>query len=189
MMAKQRLTDRSINRKPPASGQIEIWDSVVPGFGLRISYGGKRTYFVMTRIHGRQVRRTVGTTTTHKLAEAREAARDILRDAARGIDPKDREAQERREAARAKRGTFGAVAKDFMDERTGHLRRADEYQRKLDKDLLPQWQDILQLKSVKLHLYGKSEARPGRKMGHVNCLGRTLDEAKLLLDQVRDTLA
>ena len=35
----------------------------------------------------------------------------------------------------------------------------------------------------------KKEARPGRKMGHINCLGETLEEAKLLLDQVRDTLS
>jgi 5-(carboxyamino)imidazole ribonucleotide synthase len=28
-----------------------------------------------------------------------------------------------------------------------------------------------------LHLYGKAEARPGRKMGHLTCLGDTADEA------------
>ncbi|MFZ5817434.1 MAG: 5-(carboxyamino)imidazole ribonucleotide synthase, partial [Bacillota bacterium] len=30
---------------------------------------------------------------------------------------------------------------------------------------------------VKLHLYGKKEARPHRKMGHLNVLGATADEA------------
>jgi 5-(carboxyamino)imidazole ribonucleotide synthase len=30
---------------------------------------------------------------------------------------------------------------------------------------------------VKLHLYGKTEARPGRKMGHLTALGDTADEA------------
>ena len=30
---------------------------------------------------------------------------------------------------------------------------------------------------AKLHLYGKLDARRGRKMGHVTCLGGTLDEA------------
>lgn len=30
---------------------------------------------------------------------------------------------------------------------------------------------------LKLHLYGKQEARVGRKMGHINCLGNTRDEA------------
>jgi 5-(carboxyamino)imidazole ribonucleotide synthase len=30
---------------------------------------------------------------------------------------------------------------------------------------------------VKLHLYGKREARPGRKMGHLNALGANVAEA------------
>ena len=34
------------------------------------------------------------------------------------------------------------------------------------------WRDILAEPGAKLHLYGKGEARPGRKMGHVTRLGR-----------------
>ncbi len=56
------------------------------------------------------------------------------------------------------------------------------------EDGTPQWGAVLQLEQAKLHLYGKKEARPGRKMGHINCLGETLEEARSLLDQVRDTL-
>jgi 5-(carboxyamino)imidazole ribonucleotide synthase len=33
-----------------------------------------------------------------------------------------------------------------------------------------QWHKILQDPAARLHLYGKAEARPGRKMGHVNRL-------------------
>jgi len=29
-----------------------------------------------------------------------------------------------------------------------------------------------------LHLYGKSAPRIGRKMGHINCLGEALNEAR-----------
>jgi 5-(carboxyamino)imidazole ribonucleotide synthase len=54
---------------------------------------------------------------------------------------------------------------------------------------VPQWNDVLKLEQAKLHLYGKKEARPGRKMGHINCLGDTLEEAKALLGRVRDTLS
>ncbi len=57
------------------------------------------------------------------------------------------------------------------------------------EDGFPQWDAMLQLEKAKLHLYGKKEARPGRKMGHINCLGETPEEAKLLLDQVRDILS
>jgi 5-(carboxyamino)imidazole ribonucleotide synthase len=57
------------------------------------------------------------------------------------------------------------------------------------EDGIPQWHAMLKLEQAKLHLYGKKEARPGRKMGHINCLGDSLDDARALLEQVRDTLS
>ena len=44
-------------------------------------------------------------------------------------------------------------------------------------DREPDWTPILQTPGAKLHLYGKAEARPGRKMGHVTFTGRTLEVA------------
>lgn len=41
----------------------------------------------------------------------------------------------------------------------------------------PDWTPILSTPGASLHLYGKSEARPGRKMGHANFLGETREEA------------
>lgn len=41
----------------------------------------------------------------------------------------------------------------------------------------PSWATILKHPQVKLHLYGKDEARIGRKMGHITCLGNTIEEA------------
>ena len=41
----------------------------------------------------------------------------------------------------------------------------------------PPWRDVLEHGAAKLHLYGKKEPRRGRKMGHVTCLGATLDDA------------
>ena len=107
---RTKLTDRNVNRKPPAKGQLEMWDTVLPGFGLRISYGGKRAYFIMARINGKQRRLSVGNAALIGLAEAREKARDMMRDAARGVDPSERERMERREAQRARQDTFGSFA-------------------------------------------------------------------------------
>jgi len=42
----------------------------------------------------------------------------------------------------------------------------------------PAWAAALESPSVKLHLYGKGEARVGRKMGHLTALGGTLKEAE-----------
>jgi 5-(carboxyamino)imidazole ribonucleotide synthase len=41
----------------------------------------------------------------------------------------------------------------------------------------PHWETLLSEANIKLHLYGKQEARPGRKMGHFNVLAETVDQA------------
>ena len=41
----------------------------------------------------------------------------------------------------------------------------------------PHWAGALEVPAVRLHLYGKAEARPGRKMGHLTCVADTADEA------------
>jgi 5-(carboxyamino)imidazole ribonucleotide synthase len=42
----------------------------------------------------------------------------------------------------------------------------------------PPWHDVAALPTARLHLYGKEEARPGRKMGHVNFTATTLEEVR-----------
>jgi 5-(carboxyamino)imidazole ribonucleotide synthase len=41
----------------------------------------------------------------------------------------------------------------------------------------PDWSGALALPEIKLHLYGKTEPRKGRKMGHITALADTIDEA------------
>jgi 5-(carboxyamino)imidazole ribonucleotide synthase len=41
----------------------------------------------------------------------------------------------------------------------------------------PDWRAAAAFPNVKLHLYGKTEARPGRKMGHLTALAPTPEEA------------
>jgi 5-(carboxyamino)imidazole ribonucleotide synthase len=41
----------------------------------------------------------------------------------------------------------------------------------------PPWERVLELPQAKLHLYGKHEARPGRKMGHYTVLDHSADAA------------
>ena len=53
----------------------------------------------------------------------------------------------------------------------------------------PDWSAVLGHPQAKLHLYGKSEPRRGRKMGHVTCLGATLDEALATARGVKDVLS
>lgn len=52
----------------------------------------------------------------------------------------------------------------------------------------PNWRGLLSIPGAKLHLYGKSQARRGRKMGHVNVLGATLEQARTRAAQVAQVL-
>jgi 5-(carboxyamino)imidazole ribonucleotide synthase len=53
----------------------------------------------------------------------------------------------------------------------------------------PQWDRVLAHPRVKLHLYGKREPRPGRKMGHYTVLGNDVEtNLALALDIRRDLL-
>jgi 5-(carboxyamino)imidazole ribonucleotide synthase len=52
----------------------------------------------------------------------------------------------------------------------------------------PDWAAACTFADVKLHLYGKAAARPGRKMGHLTVLARTLDEAAARVQQARGAL-
>ena len=52
----------------------------------------------------------------------------------------------------------------------------------------PNWAAALEVNGVHLHLYGKREARPGRKMGHITALGQTREEALVRALQARKVL-
>ena len=53
----------------------------------------------------------------------------------------------------------------------------------------PDWAAALALPDVKLHLYGKSSPRPGRKMGHLTVLAAAPAEAKARVLQARRALS
>jgi 5-(carboxyamino)imidazole ribonucleotide synthase len=52
----------------------------------------------------------------------------------------------------------------------------------------PNWQNALKLPNVKLHLYGKSEARIGRKMGHLTAMAKNAEKAVELVKKAKINL-
>jgi 5-(carboxyamino)imidazole ribonucleotide synthase len=52
----------------------------------------------------------------------------------------------------------------------------------------PPWDKLLRHRQAKLHLYGKQAARPGRKMGHYNCLADDPLQAMALAESIRRDL-
>jgi 5-(carboxyamino)imidazole ribonucleotide synthase len=52
----------------------------------------------------------------------------------------------------------------------------------------PDFEGALAIPGVQIHLYGKSEGRPGRKMGHINASGATTGDAVAHVLAARDAL-
>lgn len=52
----------------------------------------------------------------------------------------------------------------------------------------PDWISAARFREVKIHLYGKSEPRPGRKMGHLTAFGKTREEAIRSAQAARESL-
>lgn len=46
------------------------------------------------------------------------------------------------------------------------------------RERTPDWAGVLALPGAELHLYGKAQARHGRKMGHLNVMGATAEDAR-----------
>jgi len=76
-MPVAHLTDITIkNLKPPARGQLTFTDEDLPGFGIRISQGGVKSFVV---VHGRsRTRTTLGRYPIVSLRRARKKAKEIL---------------------------------------------------------------------------------------------------------------
>ncbi|MEO8271085.1 MAG: ATP-grasp domain-containing protein, partial [Aureliella sp.] len=52
----------------------------------------------------------------------------------------------------------------------------------------PNWQTVLAEPAAHLHLYGKAEARAGRKMGHLTVLDESSSEAAITAKELREAL-
>jgi 5-(carboxyamino)imidazole ribonucleotide synthase len=52
----------------------------------------------------------------------------------------------------------------------------------------PNWEAVLRDKNVKLHLYGKTDPRVGRKMGHVTCLSSSPEFATAAVKSARSLI-
>lgn len=134
-MSGKKLTTRFVDSiKPPKSGRVEHWDAGTPGFGLRVSGSGRKTWVLMFR-HRRRLRRlTVGTYPALSLAGARDKAKAALRQVADGHDPAEQKMME------CHADTFRDLAEQYIERYAKERKRSwKEDRRALDRDLLPRF--------------------------------------------------
>jgi len=90
---RKKLTPKTIDSLPPATAKrYEIRDEIVTGLLIRVSSTGSKVWYVGTRQGARVLRIKLGTYPVLSLADAREKAREILRQLQLGtFEPKQPE--------------------------------------------------------------------------------------------------
>jgi len=137
-MGRTILTEQTVRRMhPPRSGRLEVWDAALPGFGVRVTENGRRSWVLVTRLRGKPIRLTLGAWPATSLAKARELAREAIHAVARGEDPRDRK---RAAAGGGPADAFERVAAEFVAKWAKPRNRTwEETQRILDKYVAPEW--------------------------------------------------
>lgn len=140
MLLHKQLSEEGVAKyKPPARGQIDYFDTLLPGLILRVGYGGSKTWLLRHYLKRRKDDgKKVSIPTTHKIGrypilkvkEARDKARLFLTDplAAKAVET----------------GTFRAEAENFVKRyvvQEKKLRTKDEIERLLKTLVYPQWKD------------------------------------------------
>lgn len=133
---KTKLTDRGVkNLKPPTTGRLEVYDTLLPSFGVRVGTTGRRAWFCKYYVYGKEVRETLGTYPALSLDQAREDARKRQRLAAADIDP-------RSDAMEQRRSNFEAITEEFIERHVRVRQRPTtqlDFIRHVRKRLVPAW--------------------------------------------------
>ena len=125
-----KLTKTFVDKvQPPAEGYAIHWDDKVPGYGLRVTSSGVRSFVAQGRVLGKAVIVTIGRYGLFTEDQARGKAQKVLQQMREGIDPRDVKRQDE-----AMKVTLGEVCTAYV-ERPSKLKQstAAEYQRHVDK--------------------------------------------------------
>ena len=108
-MPKLNLTVKKIDSLKPTDNRVDYFDMNPPGFFIRVTPNGVKTYGVMYRHAGRKIRYTIGTTDQWTLADARDKGAEAIRDAAKGVNAAAKKKEQRQASS------FGEVAAEYLE--------------------------------------------------------------------------
>jgi len=147
MGAKRDFTDRYLRSLKPAEPgkRVISWDAQVPQFGIRITdkscAANTGSFVLVARFPGSSnpVPRRIGDYPAMGLAQARQIAREWREDIAKGVDPKVKETERRREEDRRRADTFAAVFETFAVDHLSTLRTGVAVKQAVANHVVPIW--------------------------------------------------
>jgi integrase len=137
---------------PPEGKRLRIWDVTKDfgDFGVRVTSQGAVSFFVMRRLKGEKnaqpVTVVIGRYPDMSLAQARADADSKVRDLKTGVDPREREAEERKARAEKKKAeevskanVFAAVAETFIKRYAATKRTAGPIAQLIRREFISRW--------------------------------------------------
>lgn len=140
-MPTAKFTTRWIdtNAKPPARGQVDYIDSSFPGFTLRVTAKGVKTWTLCYYFHKRRRRLTLGRYPSVSLGEARKRAMNALAKKSSDVDPV---AERQREA---RQGSFRDLQTQYLAKHAKPTKSEKSWKNDewiLRRHLLPRWKHV-----------------------------------------------
>lgn len=120
------LTDRKVLALQATPSRYDVYDAKVRNLGIRVSPSGTKSWFVMPRVNGRPVRKTLGRYPALSLAEARIEAQSVLSKLAKGeIENEQRSAM------------FGNVVEEWFEKDQAGNRSVNDVKNAFQNRILP----------------------------------------------------
>src|SRR5277367_3309521 len=146
---------------PPEGKRMNLWDELIPAFGLRLNSKGAISFFVMRRhvkarpkgeekANGGEKTKPIflslGSYPHVSLADARARAAERLAELQKGVDPREAEAEKRKARAKAAKAeevrqsnSFASVAEQFIAKYLKGKRTARTVGQLVRRELVARW--------------------------------------------------
>ncbi|HWA18974.1 MAG TPA: tyrosine-type recombinase/integrase [Devosia sp.] len=146
-----RLTEDSVAALPVTGRDNIVFDTLEPGFGIRVTPAGRKIFIAQARVAGRPRRIPIGRHGGMTVVKARAEARAMLEDMRKGVDPLAARAQREHELE-VNSTTVGDLADRWLAEHVRLKRKPrtiEDYERIVDKNIKP-WAGHRSVAAVKL---------------------------------------
>lgn len=110
-----------------------LWDSVIPGFGVRVYPSGKKAFVLFYRLSGRQRFFTIGAYGPLTLEQARTRAKRRIGEVAEGEDPLEQRKKERQGE------TVRDLCEAYLERHAALKRSARDDRRRIEQRIIPSW--------------------------------------------------
>jgi integrase len=184
----KRFTDRYLEAlKPAPEGKRYMpMDPGTPNLGVEVNDKGRKVFKYVARFPGTKApaRRSLGVYDLISLADAREKAEKWRKLIAKGIDPKDQEAEERAKEQTRRDNTFASVVTDYIKLAVVGWDPDDEEDRKAHQGKAPHQRKGLRVaRELRKEFVNTNGKRPGLGPRPIDSITRAditrvLDDAK-----------